>query len=145
MLETLKQLDEQILYRLRCVDFLPPELVVERVTDGRVFVRGGGPNGWIAELTIDAFDDDSRWWLTGVEWAWSADGARQDLSSEDRIHIMAALNPRLLPQPIPDEKEEGEAKVVDAPLVRLYNYLRESLLKTLADVQNIFPSPTNYR
>lgn len=137
VLDTVERLNEHTLYRLRCVDYVPPDLVVDRVADGRVYVRGGGENGWVAQLSLGGFEDDSRWWLCGVEWAWKVDGAHagpKTFTPEERQQILDLCNLEILvPQEVGDRKAEdadGDAVAttenkVDSPLVRVYNFLRE--------------------
>ncbi|ORY27374.1 hypothetical protein BCR39DRAFT_589263 [Naematelia encephala] len=160
VLRTLRQLDSHILYRLRCIEYLPPELEVYRIADGRAYVRGGGPGGWKAELTVVGFDDgeDSRWWLTGVEWGWKLKKRGTDdpggttgkrFEGEQLQGILDVANVDVLPpRPVQTEvnvvvtdtdaggKEtpgqgtvrtiaERRKRLVDAPLVRIYNFLQQ--------------------
>lgn len=135
VLDNIERLNEHTLYRLRCVDYVPPDLGVERIADGRVYVRGGGDNGWVAQLSLQSFEEDSKWWLCGFEWAWKVDGADapKPFSTPELNQILAMCNQEVLaPQEIEGDKEkEGDANAdaeakVDAPLVRVYNFLRES-------------------
>lgn len=120
VLDTVEKLNEHLLYRLRCVDYLPPNVVVDKVADGRAYVRGGGDAGWRAQLTVAGFDDDARWWLTGVEWEWTAKGQKKGFAPEERQQILDLVNKDILePRPIPEGKEGH----VDAPLVRVSNFL----------------------
>lgn len=121
VLDTVEKLNQHLLYRLRCVDYLPPSLVVEKVADGRAYVRGGGEAGWCAQLTVAGFDDDARWWLTGVEWEWTAKGQKKGFAPDERQQILDMVNKDILePRPIP----EGKEGAVDAPLVRVTNFLQ---------------------
>lgn len=150
ILKVLRRLNRQIRYRLRCLDYLPPELVVEDIKDGRMYARG---DGWRAELTVVGFEDTSRWWLTGVEWGWKAKekgvddpGGRvtKKFTGEERQGILDIANGEVLPpRELPDSEMEVDMvvtedlrakkselvevvkKTVDAPLVRVYNLLRE--------------------
>lgn len=131
VLDTVGKLNEHLLYRLRCVDYLPPNLVVEKVTDGRAYVRGGGEAGWRAQLTVAGFDDDARWWLTGVEWEWTAKGQKKGFAPEERQQILDLVNKDILePRPIP----EGQEGAVDAPLVRVANFLQHLSLSYQLEV-----------
>lgn len=129
VLDTVERLNEHTLYRLRCVDYVPPDLVVDRVADGRVYVRGGGENGWVAQLSLEGFEDDSKWWLCGFEWAWKVDGAEtpKPFTTPELNQILAMCNNEILvPQEVQGQDKEGDAGAkVDAPLVRVYNFLRE--------------------
>jgi mediator of RNA polymerase II transcription subunit 14 len=117
LLRTLRRLNQHLLFRLRCVDHLPPELIVEAVRDGKVYFGAGGEYGWKAQMTVVGFGegDEARWWLTGIEWGWKSKGKETDdpggaavrrLSEEERTQIL-------------------EGGKIDAPLIRLYNFLRE--------------------
>lgn len=132
VLDTVERLNEHLLYRLRCVDYIPPELVVEKVADGRVHVRGGGNEGWRAQLSVVGFEDDSRWWLTGLEWAWGSEGSRSSFSAEERQQILDLANIEVLaPRPVPETIAASEdTALVDSPLVRVYNLLRECSRRT---------------
>jgi len=136
ILRTLRRLNRHILFRLRCADYLPPELVVESVRDGKVYFGAGGENGWKAHMTVVGFGegDDARWWLTGVEWGWKAaqsgpddPGGARKLSEDERQQILDVVNHEILPpRPVPDvDDEDWEREKVDSPLVRLFNFLRE--------------------
>jgi len=152
ILRTLRRLNRHLLYRLRCVDHLPPDLIIEAVRDGKVYFGAGGEYGWKAQMTVVGFGegDDARWWLTGVEWGWKAKGKGTDdpggsarrLSEEERTQILEIVNNEVLsPRPIGSiEEDKKETRKIDAPLIRLYNFLREflqTLVRKSADRQNI--------
>ncbi|BEI89208.1 uncharacterized protein CcaverHIS019_0205700 [Cutaneotrichosporon cavernicola] len=132
VLDTVGRLNDHTLYRLRCIDYVPPDMVVERVTDGRVYVRGGGENGWVAQLSLEGFEDDSKWWLCGFEWAWKVDGAEaaKPFSAQELLQILNMCNQEVLVAQEVEEHQEQEGKTdgnestVDAPLVRVYNFLQ---------------------
>ncbi|KAL1409660.1 mediator complex subunit [Vanrija albida] len=128
VLDTVERLNEHLLYRLRCVDYIPPELIVEKVADGRVHVRGGGAQGWRAQLSVVGFEDDSRWWLTGVEWLWGSEGSHSQkaFSQEERQQILDLANLEVLaPRPVPEPAAGSEdTTFVDSPLVRVVNLLQ---------------------
>lgn len=162
LLNTLQRLNQHLLYRLRCVDYLPPEMVIETIRHGRVYVCGGGVYGWKAQLTAVGFEEDSRWWLTGLEWGWRVKEKGVDdpggseggkvFQGDERQQILDMANEEVL---VPRHVQESEAKnaekgsgtmernpstaesvdavtrpdsldgkKVDAPLVRIYNFLR---------------------
>lgn len=161
ILKVLRRLNRQIRYRLRCLDYLPPELIVEDIKDGRMYARG---DGWRAELTVVGFEDTSRWWLTGVEWGWKAKekgvddpGGRvtKKFTGEERQGILDIANGEVLPpRELPENEMEVDTvitedpqvkksevvevvkKTVDAPLVRVYNLLRECSFLLLERVTN---------
>ncbi|WWC85678.1 uncharacterized protein L201_000544 [Kwoniella dendrophila CBS 6074] len=184
ILSILKRLNRHIRYRISCVDYLPPDLRVEGISDGQVYLTGGGKNGWKARMTIVGFGQDSKWWLTGVEWGWryrqkgvddpggnnnnltnEGEGGGKKFEGEDRQSILDLANLEVLPpreveiddpqiqnqekdatkgdtqadetktaiaapdettitKSVEAETEERKAKIVDAPLVRIYNFLQ---------------------
>ncbi|WVF66324.1 hypothetical protein IAT40_001064 [Kwoniella sp. CBS 6097] len=180
VLTLLRRLNRHIRYRLRCVDYVPSELSIESIQDGQVYLRGGGEYGWKARMTVVGFGDDSRWWLTGVEWCWrnkrksvhdpggddalTFEGKR--FEGEERQGIldlanMEVLAPKEVVQAGKDKAEgastekqthltvetQNEAgvkaanreghktdKVVDSPLVRLYNFLQHLSLSYQLEV-----------
>ncbi|KAL7420323.1 mediator complex subunit [Cryptotrichosporon argae] len=116
ILTTIRRLNTHLLYRLRAVDYVPSELVVDRVADGRVYVS---TTIWRAELTVVGFEADSRWWLTNVEWLWKeADGAGGTYGQQERQAILDMVNMEVLE---PREAEDGQT---DSPLVRVYNFIQ---------------------
>jgi mediator of RNA polymerase II transcription subunit 14 len=136
ILRTLRRLNRHILYRLRCADYLPAELFIESVRDGKVYFGAGGEHGWKAHMTVVGFGegDDARWWLTGVEWGWKAaqrgtddPGGARKLSGDERQQILDVVNHEILPpRPVPDTDDmDSDTEKVDSPLVRLFNFLRE--------------------
>jgi len=141
ILRTLRRLNRHLLFRLRCVDHLPPEVIIEAVHDGKVYFSAGGEHGWKAQMTVVGFGegDDARWWLTGVEWGWKSKGKGTDdpgglavkrLSEEERTQILEIVNNEILAprsargMDLDDKDHTGK---IDAPLIRLYNFLRESI------------------
>lgn len=161
ILDTLRRLDAHILYRLKCVDYVPPDIRVEKIKDGRAHIIGGNGD-WRAELSLTGFGtgDQGRWWMTGLEWNWKSRVKRSDsltpgrstgkrFKGNERQQILDMVNREVLPGEIPlgdaagasgpppviasgsagDGAEKKDAQVgqrVDAPLVRLVNYIRES-------------------
>ncbi|WWD22838.1 hypothetical protein CI109_107332 [Kwoniella shandongensis] len=160
ILKLLKRLNRQIRYRLRCLDYFPPELVVEDIRDGRMYAKG---NGWRAEMTVVGFGEGARWWLTGVEWGWKvkekgtddpggsgAETKAKRFEGDERQGILDLANLEVLapkeveslsstdgevvvetpggsaekPKPEDGDVETKEGQTVDAPLVRLYNFLQ---------------------
>ncbi|KAI9633134.1 mediator complex subunit MED14-domain-containing protein [Dioszegia hungarica] len=166
LLTTLRKLNRHIRFRLKCVDYVPSDLVILEIKDGRVYLQGEGGE-WRAELTIinfghalrgaDGGEEQGRWWLTGVEWGWrekeekgvddpggkgNNSTTRRRLDGEERKAVLDLANMEILPpRPVPDGgvgigtgsgvpdlKAEtvsgGEKKRVDAPLVRIHNFLQ---------------------
>jgi len=114
------------------VDYLPPDVVLERIADGRAYMSGGGKSGWRAEMTVVGFGtgDQARWWLTGVEWGWrergtdDPGGGRRRFVGEERQQILDLANNEILP---PSPASEHDSKTVhNVALVRLSNFLRRS-------------------
>jgi mediator of RNA polymerase II transcription subunit 14 len=138
ILETLRRLDAHILYRLKCIDYVPPDLAIERIMDGRAYVTGGN-GSWRAELSLTGFgeDESSRWWLTGVEWLWKSRSDEKGKGGKrfkgvERQEILDLVNREILPPEDTSGATTGEAengddgpKEVDAPLVRLVNFIRK--------------------
>ena len=128
-------------------------------------------HGWKAQLTVVGLEEDSRWWLTGLEWGWRVKekgvddpggrGATKALDGDERQQILDLANGEVLPPrqveesaaahgkvghglersanatklPPPEDttgelrgQGDGNARQVDAPLVRTYNLLRTSIL-----------------
>ena len=156
ILETLRRLDAHILYRLKCIDYVPPDLAVERIRDGRAYVIGGN-GSWRAEMSLTGFGEDpsSRWWLTGVEWLWKSRSDEKGKGGKrfkgvERQEILDLVNREILPPentgveatPAEAETEDSKPKKVDAPLVRLVNFIRK-LYQPLSIInltgQNISP------
>lgn len=159
ILDTLRRLDAHILYRLKCVDYVPPEIRVDKIKDGRAYIIGGHGD-WRAELSLTGFGsgDPGRWWMTGLEWNWNSKAKHTDSSKSgrrtgkrfkgnERQQILDMVNREVLPAansgaaaagtggppPVVISEPDGDgvekdAKVgtqqVDAPLVRLVNYIR---------------------
>lgn len=159
VLDTLRRLDAHILYRLRCVDYVPPDIRIDKIQDGRAYVTGG--NGqWHAELSLTGFGTgmQGRYWLTGIEWGWSAAGKEGKHSTgkrfkgNERQQILDLVNREVLPPEDADhdpsigisavdkadarteatpllssagQADSTEPVIVDAPLVRLANFIRE--------------------
>ena len=161
ILDTLRRLDAHILYRLKCVDYVPPDLAIERISDGRAYVTGGN-GSWRAELSLSGFGQDaqSRWWLTGVEWLWKNRSDEKGKGGKrfkgiERQEILDLVNREILPpegepvdvQAVTEDAVDvhgaaaEETKTVDAPLVRLVNFIRQLArsfsLHHKADIQNI--------
>lgn len=161
ILTSLRKLNRHIRYRLRCIDYLPPELTILDVKDGRLYFQSKDGQ-WKAELTIINFGEGidtegGRWWLTGAEWGWREKGVDDPggrrLEGEERKAVLDLANMEILPRrefSRPEEKEvskavarravkedgsmvgspavevvTGKRELVDAPLVRIYNFLRK--------------------
>lgn len=110
----------------------------------------GGNGSWRAELSLTGFGEDasSRWWMTGVEWLWKA---RSDEAGKggkrfkgvERQEILELVNREILPpegaadveKPGADD-EEDKPKAVDAPLVRLVNFIRKLPILRLVERLN---------
>jgi mediator of RNA polymerase II transcription subunit 14 len=93
-----------------------------------------------------------RWWLTGIEWGWRAAGEAgkekkgKRFKGNERQQILDLANREVLPPEEPDKDikaatngasqavngstDQPDRKIspsVDAPLVRLVNFIRESI------------------
>ncbi|ODO09076.1 hypothetical protein I350_02675 [Cryptococcus amylolentus CBS 6273] len=144
ILKVLRKLNQQIRYRLRCLDHVPSDLIIEGIKDGRVYVRG---SHWRAELTVVGFGDASRWWLTGLAWGWKAkdrgiddpggmpgDSKQNRRFTGDELQgILDLVNAEVLvprdvslgevDQNFQSDIEPSSKASVDAPLSRLYNII----------------------
>jgi mediator of RNA polymerase II transcription subunit 14 len=114
-------------------------MTVTAVENGKAYVKGGGEFGWTAQLTVVGFGDardpeESRWWLTGIDWGWRESSGVGDeskplpkLSTEDRDQTLETVNREVLtPRSTQNTETNDENKDDgDAPLVRLYNFLGE--------------------
>jgi mediator of RNA polymerase II transcription subunit 14 len=140
------------------VDYVPPDIRIDRIADGRAYVTGG-KGQWHAELSLTGFGTgmQGRWWLTGIEWGWRAAGEAgkenkgKRFKGNERQQILDLANREVLPPEEPEQdsktgvigvggKNTGRAiagstdqpdrktpESVDAPLVRLVNFIRESI------------------
>lgn len=144
ILDTLRRLDAHILYRLRCIDYVPPDIHIDRIKDGRAYIAGGRGE-WRAEVSLTGFGtgDQSRWLLTGLEWDWrsrlkgvegetAARGGKR-FKGNERQQILDTINREVLPPADPAislhnpvKGENTAAPKKDVPLVRLVNFIRES-------------------
>jgi mediator of RNA polymerase II transcription subunit 14 len=120
--QTLDRLNSLIRYRLRCLEYIPPELVVLEIADGRAYFKGGAGQ-WQAEVSWVNFDDwhaRPRWWLTGVEWRWrertsgvdapgGSEGRR--LSGPERQSVLDYANWNVL---MPVEREDAAGDGAEA-------------------------------
>lgn len=162
ILDTLRRLDAHILYRLKCVDYVPPDIRIDKIKDGRAYIIGGSGD-WRAELSLTGFGkgDQGRWWMTGLEWNWKSRVSRTDSSKpgrsagkrfkgNERQQILDTLNREVLPGADPGMDNSGTSGLpraavsgsaeggaergqrVDAPLVRFVNYIRECIDSPLA-------------
>jgi mediator of RNA polymerase II transcription subunit 14 len=93
-----------------------------------------------------------RWWLTGIEWGWRAAGEAgkenkgKRFKGNERQQILDLANREVLPPEEPDsdikaatngssqavngstdQPDRKTSPSVDAPLVRLVNFIRESI------------------
>lgn len=91
-------------------------------------------------MSLTGFGEDpsSRWWLTGVEWLWKSRSDEKGKGGKrfkgvERQEILDLVNREILPPenvgeettPAEAETEDSKPKKVDAPLVRLVNFIRK--------------------
>lgn len=163
------------------MDYVPPDLHVDKIANGRVYFSGGRSSGrptgspaWRAEVTVVGFGEgeQGKWWLTGLEWCWRSRQERGEAAAgshavdgepkreetgkkfegEERQQILDMANGEILPpravsqaedredtaKRIPDGEPGSTAAAaapsvdevsssikVDAPLVRLHNFIRK--------------------
>jgi mediator of RNA polymerase II transcription subunit 14 len=121
ILDTLRRLDAHILYRLRCVDYVPPDITIDKITDGRAYIAGGN-GSWRAELTMTGFGNDaqSRWWLTGLQWIWRSRTDEKGKAKSgkrfkgmERQGIMDLVNREILPPEDSGQAQSGQDVALD--------------------------------
>lgn len=143
------ELEEAIRVRMASSETLPLPLraASHQVSDGRVTLSA--PNLFSFALTLSGAKDDDRWFLLSVVFDYKITGLGQDRFPQDlweqqREGFIATANEVLAPKPIDvgpvEHQEEGDVGggtgaadhsllhgqvMADAPIVRLYNFLRE--------------------
>lgn len=156
----LHKLDTHLRYRLRALEYIPPDLVIEKIKDGKAHFRHRY-GGWTCALTVLGFGmgpdgQKDSWCLLAVDFGVSMardeklDGEGDDLKDlveakmnvemRDEIIRMAGM----VLQPVAElsgggaenVEEVGVMAKVDAPLARVCNLLRETAERN-ADQANV--------
>ncbi|KAF9453911.1 MED14-domain-containing protein [Macrolepiota fuliginosa MF-IS2] len=139
--KTLSDVEEAIRYRLRMSEAIPVEMAQYRIADGRVYFSA--PNLFEASLCLRGADPDDGWFFVHVEFSIEVGGGLATLQEFPRIptgilkhHITDEANSRLayylqlpeLEQAPPGFEAPPRPKLppgyVDAPLVRVFNFLQ---------------------
>ncbi|KAH0826875.1 mediator complex subunit MED14-domain-containing protein [Lanmaoa asiatica] len=143
VIKTLSDMEEIMRYRLRMTEIIPVEMSQHRIAGGRVHFTVPG----LFETTVcmRGAEKDDGWFFVNVKFLISVGG---DMSGADEFpqeptgvlkrHITEEADSRMayylpLPEPVDPlpnteapERPELPEGTVDAPLVRLYNFLRQS-------------------
>ncbi|KAF9559893.1 MED14-domain-containing protein [Agrocybe pediades] len=133
---TLSDMEGIIRYRLRMTEIIPVEMSNYHIADGRVHFTA--PKLFSTSVCLSGGRKDSGWFCVDVEFLISVGGDLTGLQEFPRKpqgilnrHIIDEADARLgfyvpLPEPIPEAPPRPELPtgVIDAPLVRLYNFLQ---------------------
>lgn len=129
-----EELDQAIRVRLAYSETLPGPLQSDRyeVADGRVKLNA--TDLFTVTLTLSGDkDEDDRWFLLSVNFDYEITGTGkerfpQDLWESQREGFIASANDVLAPRPATEEE------TVDAPIVRLYDFLQSQALEYQLDI-----------
>ncbi|CAA7259201.1 unnamed protein product [Cyclocybe aegerita] len=137
--KTFADMEEAIRYRLRMSELIPVEMSEYRIAEGRVFFTV--PNLFKTSMCLRGGAKDDGWFFLNVEFLIGVGGDLTGLQEFPRVppnimkhHIADEANNQLaryLP-PLPDQQQIPGAQprpqlpegVVDAPLIRVYNFLQ---------------------
>ncbi|KAF7321449.1 Mediator of RNA polymerase II transcription subunit 14 [Mycena kentingensis (nom. inval.)] len=142
VLKTLAQMEDVIRYRLRMHDVIPIEMSRQRIAGGRVYFTV--PNLFEASFCLRGALKDDGWFFVHVEFLITVGGDLTGLHEFPRIptahmkrHITDEADAQLAYYlPLPDEqpppppgvvippRPQLPEGVVDAPLVRVFNFLQ---------------------
>ncbi|KDR75325.1 hypothetical protein GALMADRAFT_249364 [Galerina marginata CBS 339.88] len=137
--KTLSDMEETIRYRLRMTEIIPVEMSQYHIADGRVHFTV--PKLFSTSLCLQGGETDGGWFFINTEFLINVGGDLTGLQEFPRIptgvikrHITDEADARLrfyLPPPTPQSpvpeiatRTQLPQGVVDAPLVRLYNFLQ---------------------
>ncbi|TFY52257.1 hypothetical protein EVG20_g10628 [Dentipellis fragilis] len=139
--KTLSDIEILVRYRLRMKEIIPPEMAHYRISDGRAFFTV--PKLFETSLCLRGGDKDDGWFFVHVEFLFNVGGDLTGVQEFPRKpegilkrHITDEADARLafylpLPQdqPVapgiePPPRPQLPEGVVDAPLIRLYNFLQ---------------------
>ncbi|KIJ40950.1 hypothetical protein M422DRAFT_32064 [Sphaerobolus stellatus SS14] len=160
---TLKAFDHLIRYRLRMNEIVPVEMCSYTVSSGQV--RFHVPNLFSASVSLRDSEDNSPWFLVDVEFDIKIGGddtgvvafprsptgiTKQYIVEEADLRLARyAIPPEPEPPQAPEQPKEGEQaaaqvpsrptlpeNLVDAPLVRLYNFMQMMSLSYQLEILN---------
>ncbi|KAI0068848.1 MED14-domain-containing protein [Artomyces pyxidatus] len=142
VLRTLHDVEALIRYRLRIKEIIPVEMSKYRIADGRAFFAV--PKLFEVSLSVRGGQKDDGWFFVNVEFLFNVGGdltgmqefprkptgvLKQHLTNEADARLafylpppadQPAPPPGVEPPPIPKLPDD----VVDAPLIRMYNFLQ---------------------
>ncbi|KAI6128239.1 mediator complex subunit MED14-domain-containing protein [Pisolithus croceorrhizus] len=141
VIKTLNAIEDTIRYRLRMTEIIPVEMSQHRIADGRVHFNV--PKLFETSLCLRGGEKDDEWFFVSVKFLFKVGGdatGNRELPQEPtgllKRHIVNEANARMayyLPFPettdVPSNIEKPERPklpegTIDAPLVRLYNFLQ---------------------
>ncbi|EUC64205.1 Med14-domain protein [Rhizoctonia solani AG-3 Rhs1AP] len=139
VVKVMRDTDAAIRLRLRTKELLPTEMNSYRVADGRVYFTV--PNRFIASFTVLGGTNDDPWWCADVEFLFDLKGERSTAVQYPRIppkqmrsliqQETNALLAHIHNQRVAQMTEGNDlatinrnSDVVDAPLVRAFNFLQ---------------------
>ncbi|EIN12028.1 MED14-domain-containing protein [Punctularia strigosozonata HHB-11173 SS5] len=138
--KTLSDIEDVIRYRLRMSEVIPPDMWKYRIADGRVFFTV--PGRFESSLCLEGAMQDDRWFFVHAEFLFGIGGdvtGIQDFPREPtgimKRHLTDEANSRLTFYSLPPVGYTPEGVelpptpelppgTVDAPLVRLFNFLQ---------------------
>ncbi|EAU91571.2 hypothetical protein CC1G_02060 [Coprinopsis cinerea okayama7 len=137
--KTLVDMESAILYRLRMTEIIPVEMSRYKIADGRVHFTV--PKLFEASLCLQGPTSSAGWFFVHVEFLINVGGDLSGLQEFPRIppgiikrHITDEADFRLsyyIFQDMDPERPKLPENVVDTPLIRLYNFLRNIHLSTV--------------
>ncbi|KIJ59729.1 hypothetical protein HYDPIDRAFT_118235 [Hydnomerulius pinastri MD-312] len=141
IIKTLSAMEDTIRYRLRMTEIIPVEMSQHRIAGGRVHFTV--PNLFETSVCLRGAEKDDGWFFVGVKFLITVGGDMtgthefpQEPSGVLKRHVADEADARMayylsLPEPaevppgteVPERPKLPEG-TVDAPLVRLYNFLQ---------------------
>ncbi|KAF8608530.1 MED14-domain-containing protein [Ceratobasidium sp. AG-I] len=139
VVRVMRETDAAIRMRLRTKEVIPLEMNTYRVADGRVYFTV--PGKFAASFTVLGGTPEDPWWCSDVEFLFEAKGEKSTASQYPRIppkhmrsliqHETNSLLAQIQNQRVLQVSEENDlasinksSDVVDAPLVRAFNFLQ---------------------
>ncbi|KAJ3571005.1 hypothetical protein NP233_g4045 [Leucocoprinus birnbaumii] len=133
--KTLSDIEEAIRYRLRMSEIIPVEMVQYRIADGRVYFTV--PNVFETSLCLSGVGPDDGWFFVNVEFLIEVGEFPRIPTGILKRHITEEADSRLglyVQRPEPEQpyppgfepppRPKLPPGYVDAPLVRIFNFLQ---------------------